>query len=138
VVGIVNTTTIGSKTIAATATDNVGRTTHASIQVTVRYDTCGLTIKADKSGLTTVTMKVCDASGGNLSGAGLLVVASSLSGPGGSVPLVAPNGPAFTYVAKSRSYQLVISTAGLAKGSYSLGVRIGTDAAAYPLGFRLK
>ena len=136
-VSALDTATIGVETVTATATDAVGRTAQASIQVTVRYGTCGASTKFAKNGLATLTFKVCNATGTNLSSASLGVVAAGLTGPSGEVPLV-PHGTSFVYVAKSRSYQLVFSTTGLPRASYELAARIGTDPVAYPLGFRIR
>jgi hypothetical protein len=136
--GSVAASTIGTATVTASVTDNVGNTGSASVSVAVRYGTCGVTVKTDRSGRSTITMKVCDAAGRNLSSNSLAVVGVSLAGPGGPVALVTPQGPSFVYVAKSRSYRLVIGSAGLPKGEYALGVHIGADPAPYSLRLRLR
>jgi hypothetical protein len=131
-----DTSTIGANAITVTAIDAVGHETQASIQVTVRYGTCGLNAKPSH-GSTTITFKLCDAAGANLSSASLAVSAFSLTGPTGPLTLTAANGGVFTYVAKSKSYQLVVTTTGLPKGTYTLGVDIAADTVPYTLSFKL-
>jgi lysophospholipase L1-like esterase len=134
----INTSSVGAKTVARTATDNVGHTTSRSCTTNVQYAYSGILqpINADGSSIfklgSTVPVKfaLSDAAGAPIATAvaNLTVAKIANEVEGSYVEAVstaaATTGTLFRYDSTAKQYIFNLSTSGLSKGTWSLKVTL--------------
>ena len=95
--GAVDTSSVGSKTVGCTATDQAGNTASADASYAVGYKVCALydQDKAHRLGSTVpIKLQLCDASGANVSAANIVVQATGLTKQDNTASAVEDSGSA--------------------------------------------
>ena len=147
--GAVDTSSAGARSFAVTATDAAGNTATATVTYTVGYGVCALydQTKAHKSGGTIpVKLRLCDASGANLSSEGVTVTALGTVRLSDFAPgEVEDSGQAnpdddfrFTTFDGAGGYVFNLKTTGLTTGTYVLVFKAGGDPVTHGVRFQIK
>ena len=147
----VDTSSVGSHTVACVATDAAGNTVTASASYQVVYGVCMLydPTKAHKAGSTVpIKLQLCDAGGNNVSSAGLTVHATTLTKVDSSASATLDDAGSanpdydFRYDATlgaAGGYIYNLSTKGLTTGTYRLHFTAdGQSATTYVVSFDVK
>jgi beta-propeller repeat-containing protein len=141
----IDTATVGAKPFSVSASDLVGNAASLQVPYAVTYDVCALydATKAYKGGSTIpIRLRLCDASGRNVSSPEIVVVAQNLSLVSTATSaLVMDAGNAnpddrFRY--DSGEYIFNLKTTGLATGTYALALTVTGDPAAHTVLFQVK
>jgi hypothetical protein len=147
--GALDTTSVGAKTFAVSATDQAGNAASRSVPYTVSYNICPLydQTKAVQSGATIpIKLQLCDAQGANASASSIVVTAMTITGPDGT-PLLptaaggADPGNAFRYdptLGGTGGYIYHLSTTGLATGTYTLSFTVAGDPVTHTVQFQVR
>ena len=132
----IDTSTAGKFTFTVISTDNVGNFRRVDVIYTVGYDVCLLydPTHARHAGTTIpVRLEVCDASGADVSSAGITLTAVAIVDSSGAVVrTLAVNFRFEPTLGTAGGYILNLSTRGLAPGNYTLVFRAGTDTHSIP------
>ena len=144
------TSTVGAHAFTVTATDNVGNTSSQTVNYTVAYNLCLLydPTKAHRSGSAIpIKLQLCDASGQNVSAAGIVVQATGLVFVSTSAAAtLADAGNAnpdnnFRFdptLGGTGGYIFNLSSAGLQTGTYLLRFTAGSDPTLHEVSFQIR
>jgi hypothetical protein len=141
---VLNTSTVGTKTVTVDAADNAGNSSSESVTYTVAYDACLLynPARAHRQGSTVeITLELCDAGGHNVSSKGIVVLAVALDGHGLPRPFHANSGFVFSYRGRhghAGRYLYDVRSKGLSRGIHTLSFVAGSDPTVHTAAFRIK
>ncbi|MCF3183653.1 IPT/TIG domain-containing protein [Streptomyces polychromogenes] len=134
--GAVDTSTLGTHTFTVNAKDIATNPSTKNVTYTVAYRICLLYDPARPPrllGFVTITLRICDANGNNLSASGITLTATRITGP-----VTRPLGTRMTYSPTFSNYSLPVSTRGLPNGNYNLEFTIsGADTTTHVAPFTL-
>jgi hypothetical protein len=139
----IDTTVPGSRTFAVTATDVAGNTSICTVQFAVLYRICVLKGNEDSNDGATIPikLKLCTASGANLSSASIVLTATALDG-GPPVPNDAGNsnfGFLFRFTGEAYTYNLQTKNVPpTPDGKHTLSFTVGNDPATYTVSFAIR
>ncbi|MFF1336523.1 IPT/TIG domain-containing protein [Streptomyces sp. NPDC058290] len=133
----VDTSTLGSHTFTVNAKDVATNPSTKSVTYTVAYRICLLydpNRPVRLLGQVVISLRICDANGNNLSGPGITVTATRVTGP-----VTRTVGARMLYSSLSSGYSLPVSTRGLPNGNYNLEFTIsGADTTTHVAPFTLR
>lgn len=140
-----DTSLIGAKTFEINATDVAGNVSQKSVNYTVGYGVSPQydQTKAHKSGSTIpIKLQLSDASGANLSSAGVLVAATGTirvsTNTSGELADAGASNPDFDFRYAGGGYIFNLKTTGYAPGTYLLLFRAGDDPTDHAVEFRIR
>jgi hypothetical protein len=123
---VLNTASVGQRTVTVTATDTAGNTSSATVTYTVSYGVATGAARVFKSGSTArVVVQLTDARGTNVSSPGIALTNLTVDGQ--------PTSEQFTYSADLDGYALNLKTSGFAAGAHTLAFTAGDDPQTHPL-----
>ena len=142
----VDTRTIGANSFLVTSLDNVGNRSSAGASYSVAYNICPLyAVVAKQSGSAyPIKIRLCDASGNNMSTPSVAVNAVSVTRLSSNTPVTLDDvGDAnpdfdFRYDATLAGYILNLSTKGYSTGTYRLDFTAGNDPVVHSALFAVK
>lgn len=149
--GTVDTSSVGVHTLTCTATDRAGNSNTATVSYVVSYGVCALydQSKISKAGsVIPIKIELCDAAGGNVSSANVVVSAGMVAMVGGA-PLGDPAQDAGnanpdsdfrfdTTLAPGGGYIYNLQTKGLVAGTYRVSISAAASPLAYSVQFAIK
>jgi hypothetical protein len=143
----IDTSSVGVKTFTVTATDLAGNVTIKRVSYRVTYRICidtqvqKGTWKSGSGLVVSVTLRLCDATGNNVSGAAVHRTALDLvssDATGSLQSLAAAPDTDFVYVQSTNSYRYNVDTAGMADGTWNLAFAVDGDPVAHSLSFKVR
>ncbi len=149
--GVLDTASVGSRSFAVAATDNVGHTAAQGVNYQVAYAICALydSVHPFQIGATIpIRLQLCDANGSNVSSAllgvtaiGVRLVSSSISDQPLQAPSAANPDSNFRFdptLGATGGYIYNLSTRGLASGTYELQFSAANDPTTHSVPFGVK
>ena len=128
---VLNTASVGQRTITVTATDAAGNASSATVTYTVSYGVATTASRVFKRGSTArVVVQLTDAKSANVSSPGIALTDVTVDGQ----PISEP----FTFSADLSGYTLNLKTSGLAPGTHTLAFTAGGDPQAHPISFTVR